>query len=229
MLPAFQPASVFSLGLFIAVVSAVIGMWVWALWRAEKKGLGKAVPRIGALIGVWFFLSLLVLTGVTRAWPVPGALIFFFGSNVAAVFVACSRIGADLTRALSVTTLVAFQAFRLPLEYVLHLWAQEGVIPETMSWHGQNLDFITGVVAILCAPFAARSKAAAWIANGVGMVLLVNVARVAMLSAPVPWGWALERPLLLPYHFPYALIVPVCVASALAGHLILARQLLSRR
>ena len=196
-------------------------MWIWALRESGR--------RIAVILGVWVFFSVLVLMGFTRTWPVAGALFFFFASNASAVFVAFSRIGTDLSRSLSVSTLVAFQAFRIPLEYVLHLWAQEGVIPETMSWHGQNFDVITGVVALLCAPFAARSKVVAWIANAVGLVLLANVARVAMLSSPVPWGWGLERPLLLPYHFPYALIVPVCVASALAGHLILTRKLLRER
>ncbi len=56
-----------------------------------------------------------------------------------AVFFAFSRMGTDLMRTLSIFNLVVFQAFRILLESVLHLWAREGVIPETMSWHGQLL------------------------------------------------------------------------------------------
>ena len=35
-------------------------------------------------------------------------------------------------------------------------------------------------------------------------------------------------PLLLPAHLPYAWIVPVCVAGALTGHIVLTRALMRR-
>ncbi len=90
---------------------------------------------------------------------------------------------------------------------------------------------VAGLIAVytatlVLAPFVGRSRALAWVANGVGFVLLLNVARVALLSAPLPFAWSVTPPLQLPFHLPYALIVPVCVAGALAGHLVLTRRLL---
>jgi hypothetical protein len=57
---------------------------------------------------------------------------------------------------------------------------------------------------------------------------LLNVMRVALLSAPVPFGWHVEPPLLVALHLPYMYIGPVCVGGAIAGHVILTRALLEK-
>jgi hypothetical protein len=136
-------------------------------------------------------------------------------------------VGRWWATGLPISVLVAFQGFRLPLEIVLHWWVEDGTIPQTMTWTGSNLDVISGIVAIGAAPFA-RRRAVAWLANLVGIVLLANVARVALLSSPVPFGWNVSPPLMLAMHLPYAWIVPICVAGALCGHIVLTRALLWR-
>lgn len=95
-----------------------------------------------------------------------------------------------------------------------------------MTWTGQNWDIVSGILALLLAPLCRFSKAWAWVVNGVGLVLLANVARVALFSSPVPFGWPVEPKLALIYHAPYVLIIPVCVGGALIGHLALTRALL---
>ena len=52
--------------------------------------------------------------------------------------------------------------------------------------------------------------------------------RVAVLSSPIPIGWGQQPPLQLALHLPYALIGPICVGGALAGHGILTRALMLR-
>ena len=52
----------------------------------------------------------------------------------------------------------------------------------------------------------------------IGFALLANVARVVVMSSPLPFAWGVEPPLQLGMHLPYALIVPICVGGALAGH-----------
>lgn len=49
---------------------------------------------------------------------------------------------------------------------------------------------------------------------------------VALLAAPLPFGWGQQPALLLAFHLPYALIGPVCVGGALFGHVVLTRALL---
>jgi hypothetical protein len=138
---------------------------------------------------------------------------------------ALSPIGKSLSIQLPLAWIIGFQVFRLPLELVLHSWAEQGTIPMTMTWNGQNWDIVSGVVALVCAPLASRVRAAGWLANIVGFVLLLNVARVAILSSPLPFAWGLASPLQLGFHLPYAFIVPVCVGGALAGHIVLTRKL----
>jgi hypothetical protein len=56
--------------------------------------------------------------------------------------------------------------------------------------------------------------------------LLVNVARVAAFSSPVPFRSYLEGPpVLLAFHVPFVWIVPICVGGALFGHLLVFRRL----
>ena len=114
-----------------------------------------------------------------------------------------------------------------PLELVLHAWSEQGTIPQTMTWTGANLDIVSGMISLALAPFATR-RSVAWTVNIIGFVLLMNVARVATMSSPLPFAWHDVQPkLTLIAHLPYALIGPVCVAGALAGHVILTRRLLS--
>jgi hypothetical protein len=85
---------------------------------------------------------------------------------------------------------------------------------------------IAGIAALLLCPFA-RHRWVAWIANVVGIALLINVARVALVSTPLPFAWTdVDPPLQLAFHQPYMLIVPVCVGGALAGHVVMTRALL---
>jgi hypothetical protein len=97
-----------------------------------------------------------------------------------------------------------------------------------MTWTGANFDIISGIVAIAATPFASRSRVVAWIANVVGFILLLNVGCVVILSSPLPFAWPVSPPLQLVLHLPYALIATVCVAGALAGHIVLTRALLLR-
>ena len=115
---------------------------------------------------------------------------------------------------------------RLPLELILHAWAHQGTIPSTMTWTGQNWDIVSGGAALLAAPLARRHRVAAWCANVIGMALLLNVVRVAVLSSPISFGWQITPPLLLAFHLPYALILPVCIGGAAMGHVVLTRALL---
>ena len=160
--------------------------------------------------------------------PLSG-LPFFFGAIFAvSIYLGLSGMGGRIAAALPLASLVGFQSFRLPLEIVLHRWATEGTIPTSMTWSGQNWDIISGVVALIAAPFANRHRGIAWLANIVGSLLLLNVIRVAVMSSPLPIAWPVSPPLLLALHLPYAWIGPVCVGGAMAGHIILTRALIRR-
>jgi hypothetical protein len=221
----FTAASPASLTAFLAVEAGVLSMFVLGVRKADRA----AAPRVLALTFAWLaLLGVVVATGVVADEPMPRLpvlLAFTLGCGVAFGF---SRTGGRLAQ-LPLPALVMFQAFRLPLEFVLHAWAESGTVPPTMTWTGQNFDVVSGALALVAAPFAGRIPAAAWLANGVGIVLLANVLRVVVLSSPLPFAWPIEPPLQLAFHLPYASILPVCVTGALVGHIVLTRALLRRR
>lgn len=198
--------------------------------RAAPDGGRRAAIFTAMGMLAWIGLVCVAVgSGVMTRLPLRG-LPFFFGAVLTAgVWAGLSPLGGRIAACVPLVALVGFHAFRVPLELVLHSWAGQGTIPQTMTWDGQNWDIISGAVAIIVAPFAIRSRALAWGANIVGAVLLVNVIRVALLSSPIPIGWGQDPPLLLALHLPYALIAPVCVAGAIAGHIVLTRALLRPR
>ena len=219
----FKPADPISLIAFLTIVAGVLVAYVGGTLKA---GASKRQTLIFALgITVWLsILSIVVFAGFIDASSVPSLMMFFMGTNLVGVLLACSSIGRRLSK-LPLSFLVAFQGFRLPLELVLHSWARQGVIPETMTWTGCNFDILAGSLALIAAPFVNKFLAVAWAVNIVGFLLLLNVMRVAILSSPLPFAWNASPSLNLVFHVPYFLIAPVCVAGALAGHIILTRKL----
>ena len=223
----FHPASTGSLAAFVAIVIAVIGAFLWAVHHSYRSG--KAVTLAALTLTFWLGgLSLLVVSGRMPGLPLSGLPFFFAPILLVCVGTGLSPVGARLAAGVPLVALVGFQAFRLPLELVLHSWAAQGVIPETMTWTGQNWDILSGTLALAAALLASRFPAIVRITNIVGFALLLNVMRVAILSSPVPFGWGAEPPLLLALHLPYTFIGPVCVGGALFGHIVLTRALWKR-
>lgn len=224
----FIPASPASLLAFEAILLFVVAALLWAVQRTT--GSAKATGAAALLLAAWLGgLAALISSGALADLPLRGLPLFFAPVVLVWGAAALSPLGRRIAEALPIAALVGFQGFRLPLELVLHAWFTQGTIPETMTWSGQNWDIASGVVALICAPLAAKHRAAAVVANAVGLALLLNVIRVALLSAPLPFGWHTQPPLLLAFHLPYAFIGPVCVGGALFGHLVLTRALLQRR
>ena len=216
---------------FLAVVAWVAFSILCAAWVSLKKSKMDPTPTLlktGATLLVWLILfSSYVSSGLMETHPLPFLPLYFIASMAGAIGFTFSPIGTLISEMLSIRQLIFFQAFRFPLELILHSWVSQGTIPETMTWTGKNLDILTGIFALILAITGVQSKKVAWVFNGLGLVLLANVARVAIFSSPVAFGWGVTPPLQLVFHLPYAWIVPFCVGGALAGHLVLTRALRS--
>ena len=107
-----------------------------------------------AAVGVGLVLAVsagLAEAGVVRRLAESRAILLFLWTWLGlAVGVAFSRIGERAVGAVPVAALVGFQAFRLPLELVLHRFYDEGVLPVQMTYSGANFDIVTGVLAVVC-------------------------------------------------------------------------------
>lgn len=237
MEPSFVPPSTGSTLVFLAIVGAVVALFVLGVRRAASTLEPEAVQRhtLAAVVGAALWLAgtgAYVQTGLIGRGD-PWVMAFMGSANVGAVALALSPVGGRLARGVPLAWLVGFQAFRLPLEVVLHDWAEQGSIPWVMTWSGRNLDVVAGVVSLAAGLWLARrpSPAVAWGATVVSLGLLLNVIYTALGAAPlpVPWAFHSEPPLWLVFYLPYAWIVTVCVAGAMAGHLVTIRALLTTR
>ena len=220
----FQPASAASVFAFRMIVAGVVAAFLWSVYRVYGRGRVLAVTI--AVLFIWLaVLTGFIASGKMATLPLHGLPLFFLPILVICVTAALSPFGGRLATNVPLAALVGFQAFRLPLELVLHDWAAQGTIPGTMTWTGQNWDIVSGITALIAAPLAGRFPVAARAANVIGFALLVNVMLVAIMSSPFPFAWGQQPPLLLAMHLPYAFIGPVCVGGALFGHLVLTRRL----
>jgi hypothetical protein len=234
--PPFQvpdPVSTAGFGLIVAsvVVAVVLGVRFGGPPGEDPQQRLRWTGAAVAFASGWLVLTGgLVVSGFLAQGPA-AAMIYVMGSMVAAVALAGSRVGARLA-SLPLVALVAFQGFRFPLELVLHAWYEQGTLPVQMTWEGQNLDVLTGLLALGVGAVGLLRELPrwlVWIFELVGSVLLLNVMRVAVTSAPGPLRSFLhDPPVLLPFYLPYTWIVSVCVAGALLGHLVLLRRLIGR-
>ena len=228
----FREASILSIIAFSAVCVFVVGCLFYGVWisavRESQDPFHRLCPVLFGVIAWIGAVSVIVWSGWLENRPMPRVLLFFGMVNAVSLYVGFSQVGKWLAHGVPIAWLVAFQGFRLPLEAILHGWVRDGVIPRSMTWDGSNWDVISGALALLLAPLVRVFRGAAWIANIVGIVLLTNVARVAVLSSPLPFGWPVKPSLQLLFHLPYAWILPIWVGGSLIGHVALSRALIVR-
>lgn len=234
-LPAMKAPSFGSTLAFVAIVAVVCALFVLGVRRVSEPKARRS-DTLRAALGVLAVLALSALAaeaGWVRALSGRALFLLFPLAWLGlALAVALSPLGARLAARLPLAALVGFQAFRLPLELVLHGWYEQGVLPVQMTYRGHNFDIVTGVLAVVVSIGSWRGllpRAAAWAFNLIGLGLLAAVVRIAVLSSPVPFRRYLNEPaVLLAFHAPYVWIIPICVAGALLGHVVTFRALLRR-
>lgn len=220
---------------FTALTLAVVAAWIGLARQAAPAGDGArwTIRAVGVSI-VWLALhTAFAASGILEGNRMPPPILFYLAPTMLlGVALASSRIGARFAT-LPLGLLVGLQAFRLPLEAILHSLHGSGDVPIQMTWSGLNFDVVTGVVAAVLGLLSLRRELPLWLVaafNVLGSVLLVAVIAIAITSAPTPFRQFTEGPpLVLPFHVPFHWIVSVHVWTALVGHIILARALLDRK
>lgn len=181
--------------------------------------------RANLLIVSWVTLtSAVAATGELAVFQPPRVALVLL-PTLAFVFLLAKKFGPQLA-ALPWGLLIGFQAFRIPVELIIHQAVLEGVAPPQLSWFpGWNQDLLTGISALLLAPVAHRlPKWALYGWNLMGLCLLCWVLAVAILSLPTPLQ-QFEQPNTWVAFFPYSGLPVVLVSTALLGHLVLFRKL----
>ncbi len=192
-----------------------------ALWRALFAGSVMAAWM--ALIGG------LAASGALahfdrRPPPMMGV---FAGTIVLALGAALSPLGRRLAGGLPLGALVGFQAFRLPLELLMHRAAQDGLMPSVMSFGGYNYDIVTGASAALLGLWfviGRPSRAAVMLWNALGSTLLLVITLIAAAAMPSFAAFGPDQLNVWVTRFPYVWMA-IMVGSAFFGHVLVFRRL----
>ena len=146
-----------------------------------------------------------------------------------AIGVGVSPLGYRVATGLPLFALVGAQAFRFPLELLLHRAYVEGLMPVQMSYSGFNLDILSGLSAIVVSLQLVRKPAsliAARIWNAGAVVLLVNIVTIALLSAPTRFRFFQNEPAnVWITRAPWVWLPTVFVVAAALGHVLVFRRL----
>jgi len=212
----------------MTTLAIVVAALTVALVGRVGRGIaiGAAIVIAILMIGEYALASSGVLHEWTRRPPplMPAAA----APILLALAVAFSGLGRRIAATASFAAIVGMQAFRLPLELLMHRAAATGLMPVQMSYTGWNFDIITGTLAIVVAWIALRSRHSrgvvfAW--NLLGTLLLINIVTIAIVSTPVLAAFGPDRLNTWIADPPYIFLPTVLVPAAVFGHALTWRKL----
>jgi hypothetical protein len=218
----------------IALALAVL--FVAATWRTGE-GLDPGARRrrtilAGAGVAIWLAAqAIAALSGLLGRFDVrpPPMVIWFASMVVMTLALAWSPFGRRFADRLPFVALIGFQAFRLPLELVMHRAAVAGIMPSVMSYTGYNFDIVSGATALPLALYAWRRpvpRRLILLWNVIGQILLLVIVGVAFAASPVFRAFGDGQLNVWVTEFPYVWIA-VMVAAALFGHVVTLRKLMA--
>jgi len=219
-----------------ALALALALLFVVMTWRTGQGLARPARVRRTAAVAIGMALWLAAQAAAAQSgWlsqfqKRPPPLVLWFGSMIVGTLIlGWSPFGKRFADNVSFVGLIGFQAFRLPLELVMHRAAVAGIMPSVMSFTGYNFDIVTGITAIPLAWYVwkrgpVRPLIALW--NITGQILLIAIIMIAFAASPVFRAFGDAQLNTWVTHFPYVWIA-VMVGAALFGHVVTLRKLLS--
>ncbi|MFB0907220.1 MAG: hypothetical protein QMB03_02880, partial [Spirosomataceae bacterium] len=119
---------------------------------------------------------------------------------------------------------------RLFVELVIGWLFLSKLVPEDLTFEGNNFDILAGLTAPFIAYFGIHKKLISnkliLIWNAICLGLLLNVVITGMLSSPLPFQqFNFEQPNVGMLYFPYVFIPGVVVPVVLLSHLVEIRRL----
>jgi hypothetical protein len=222
---------------FVVIPLLLLAALVWATNEAwHRSGASPAAARragliVGAATAAWMVVTwIAAASGFLQEWDrtPPRFALIVIGVIVVSFALAFSAAGTRIAQHIPLWTLVAIQAFRLPLELAMHALVERGIMPVQMSYSGRNFDIVTGATAVIVALLVKwgsgrLSLVAVW--NVLGLALLVNVVTVAIVSTPPIRYFGDDRVVTFVTYPPFVWLPAVMVVAALAGHLVIFRAL----
>jgi hypothetical protein len=221
---------------FVALALVVAAAFVAGVARsraATPSGRGSHRDTVIAAVGTaaWLGVTLALAASGRLSFTAkpPTMLLLVAFAVVLAIVLGVSRVGLRLATGLPLAALVGVQAFRFPLELILHRAYVEGLMPVQMSFSGLNFDILSGLSAIVVALALVRkpdSLVLVRVWNTAGVVLLANIVTIALLSAPTPLRVFHNEPAnVWITRAPWVWLPTVFVFAAILGHIVVFRRI----
>ena len=147
---------------------------------------------------------------------------FFFTKN-----------GRDLIQQFDLKLLMLLSSVRIPVEFGLAALANEGLVPESMSYHGRNYDILSGIsapiIAYVCLNNGIKRKALLLVWNTIALLLLLQVVITGIFSAPSPFQQlSFDQPNIAVLYFPFIWLPSIVVPIVLFSHLVVFARVLKK-
>ena len=219
---------------FVALALLVSSAFVAAVYRsslADRAQRTRETAIAGIATIAWLLLTVgLAASGRLSFTSRPPTMPFLVVAIFAVAFgIGTSRLGLRIATGIPLAALVGVQAFRFPLELLLHRSYEEGLMPVQMSYSGLNYDILTGLSAIVVALVLIRRPSSLGLIriwNVAGILLLMNILVVALLSAPTPLRVFHNEPAnVWIAQAPWVWLPAVDVLAAVLGHVLVYRRL----
>lgn len=231
-LPSLQSTAYFLLLLVFVLVCIC-----WAHSHSARGNTTRRVHNVVLFCTAWLAISAsYILVKNVESWEVMLVFVPFIGLILMTIAVAFSNYGKRIAFGVPIFLLVGFHFFRLPLELLLFNWWEVGFVPIQITYIGDNLDIVTGILAIPTATLIWRYKSLrwpAWAFNIIGITLLFRIFVIIGLSNPTPLasrfgGYSVGQELLILEYFPYVWLPTIILPAALFTHIVLFRRLSGR-
>ena len=221
------------LSVFIPILFVIItGLTVWQFYNASGKS-----KIVLSCLSIWLMLQTIIgLTGFYQApqgFPPRFVLLIGPGLLFTALLFLTQR-GRHFVDSLDIRRLTLLHAIRIPVEITLYFVFVAELIPEVMTFEGNNYDIISGLTApvIYYLVFVARKlgNKALLVWNVICLGLLINILVIAILSAQTPFQQlAFDQPNIGVTIFPFVWLPSVIVPIVIISHLATIRQLMMNR
>jgi hypothetical protein len=212
----------------------LLGLW-WALEKApyDRSRKRKIFWRtVLILLGRLGLVSVLAIQGFYQDFSaVPPRFAFLVLPPLAALRVLSFSKGlGQLLTYVPPIWLVSLQTFRLFVELLLWVLFVHNLVPVQMTFEGRNWDILVGLTAGFVGYFCLAKRqcpvSVAFWRNIAGLLLVLNMAAVAILSAPTPFRVFMNEPAnTIVAYFPIVWLPAVLVPLAFALHFFSLRQL----
>lgn len=210
----------------VFVLTTVLTLFIF--YSSTNRSFGSLLILISWLT-IQYYLSQSGFYLTTDTFP-PRFLMLAGPPMLFIILLFLTKSGKHYIDNLDVKTLTLLHSVRVPVEMVLFWLFVYKMIPQIMTFEGQNFDVISGLTAPFVYYFGyirkSQSKRFLLIWNLVCLALLLNIVVTAVIAAPSPFQKiAFEQPNIAILHFPFVWLPSFIVPLVLFSHLVAIRDL----